>query len=124
MRTPLLAKELEAVLASGSAPRRVDILNRITDLFLFGADRYSPDQVRLFDDVIERLLPAVDAKARARLAERLAPLADAPDAVNSGCRGGRSLSEDPGQVNVGGMNIISDDVGNNLHPISAAGAAC
>ena len=81
MRTPLLAKELEAVLASGSAPRRVDILNRITDLFLFGADRYSPDQVRVFDDVIERLLPAVDAKARARLAERLAPIANAPGGV-------------------------------------------
>ena len=41
--------------------------NRITDLFLFGAERYSLDQVRLFDDVIGRLLPAVDAKARARL---------------------------------------------------------
>ena len=81
MRTPLLAKELEAVLASGSAPRRVDILNRITDLFLFGAERYSPDQVRLFDDVIGRLLPAVDAKARTRLAERLAPIANAPGGV-------------------------------------------
>jgi hypothetical protein len=37
MRTPQLAEELEAVLVSGSATRRTDILNRVTDLFIYGA---------------------------------------------------------------------------------------
>src|SRR5262249_48017792 len=74
MRTPSLAEELEAVVASGSAARRRDILSRVTDLFVFDAARYSPDQVRLFGDVMAR-------RARARLAERLAPFATAPAAV-------------------------------------------
>jgi len=54
MRTPQLAEELEAVLVSGSATRRTDILNRVTDLFIYGAARYSPEQVGLFGDVMAR----------------------------------------------------------------------
>ncbi len=78
MRTPQLAEELEAVLVSGSATRRTDILNRVTDLFIYGAARYSPEQVGLFGDVMARLLHGVDAGARARLAERLGPIVNAP----------------------------------------------
>lgn len=78
MRTSSLAEELEAVAASGSAARRSDILCRITDLFVHDAGRYSPDQVRLFGDVMARLARGMDAPARARLAERLAPIAIAP----------------------------------------------
>lgn len=78
MRTSSLAEELEAVAASGSAARRSDILSRITDLFVHDAGRYSPDQVRLFGDVMARLARGMDAPARARLAERLAPIAIAP----------------------------------------------
>jgi uncharacterized protein (DUF2336 family) len=81
MRIPLLAQELEAALDSSGVPRRIDILNRITDLFILSAARYSPDQIRLFDDVIGRLLTGVDAKARAGLAKRLAPIANAPSGV-------------------------------------------
>jgi uncharacterized protein (DUF2336 family) len=81
MRIPLLAQELEAALASGGVPRRIEILNRIVDLFILSAERYSPDQIRLFDDVIGRLLTGVDAKARAGLAKRLAPIANAPSGV-------------------------------------------
>jgi uncharacterized protein (DUF2336 family) len=78
MRTPQLAEELEAVLVSGSATRRTDILNRVTDLFIYGAARYSPEQVDLFGDVMVRLLHGMEAGARARLAERLAPIVNAP----------------------------------------------
>jgi uncharacterized protein (DUF2336 family) len=81
MRSLLLGEELEAALACGSPARRADILNRVADLFIFGADRYSPDQVQLFDDVMMRLLRGVDALARAGLAERLAPVANAPSTV-------------------------------------------
>ena len=78
MRNPSLAEELEAVVASGNATRRSDILGRITDLFVYDAARYSPDQVRLFGDVMARLARGMGAEARARLAERLAPIGNAP----------------------------------------------
>jgi uncharacterized protein (DUF2336 family) len=78
MRTSSLAEELEAVAASGSAARRSDILSRITDLFVHDAARYSPDQIRLFGDVMARLTRGMGPQARARLAERLAPIGTAP----------------------------------------------
>jgi uncharacterized protein (DUF2336 family) len=78
MRTPSLAEELEAVAALGSTARRSDILSRVTDLFIYDAKRYSPDQVRLFGDVMTRLARGMGTEARARLAERLAPVATAP----------------------------------------------
>jgi uncharacterized protein (DUF2336 family) len=78
MRSPSLAEELEAVAASGSTARRSDILSRVTDLFIYDAKRYSPDQVRLFGDVMARLARGMGTEARARLAERLAPVATAP----------------------------------------------
>jgi len=78
MRNPSLAEELEAVVASGSAARRSDILGRVTDLFVYDAARYSPDQVRLFGDVMARLARGMGTEARARLAERLAPIGSAP----------------------------------------------
>ncbi len=78
MRNPSLAEELEAVVASGSVSRRSDILSRVTDLFIYDAARYSPDQVRLFGDVMERLARGMGNEARARLAERLAPIGSAP----------------------------------------------
>jgi uncharacterized protein (DUF2336 family) len=78
MRNPSLAEELEAVVASGSTARRSDILSRVTDLFVYEASRYSPDQVRLFGDVMTRLARGMGTEARARLAERLAPIGSAP----------------------------------------------
>jgi uncharacterized protein (DUF2336 family) len=78
MRNPSLAEELEAVVASGSLSRRSDILSRVTDLFIYDAARYSPDQVRLFGDVMTRLARGMGSEARARLAERLAPIGSAP----------------------------------------------
>ena len=78
MRNPSLADELEAVVASGSAARRTDILSRVTDLFVYDAARYSPDQVLLFGDVMARLARGMGAEARVRLAGRLAPIGNAP----------------------------------------------
>ena len=78
MRNPSLAEDSEAVVASGSAARRSDILSRVTDLFVYDATRYSPDQVRLFGDVMARLARGIGSEARVRLAERLAPIGSAP----------------------------------------------
>lgn len=73
-----LLVEIEGTLASGSAVRQAEILRRVTDLFLGGADNYSDAQVDVFDGVILRLAARIETKARAELANRLAPVANAP----------------------------------------------
>jgi uncharacterized protein (DUF2336 family) len=78
MRTLPLIDELEAALNSGTDSRRIEMLTRITDLFVGGASRYSDEQIGVFDDVMVRLVSTIEAKARAKLAHRLAPIANAP----------------------------------------------
>ncbi len=77
---PLIA-ELEAALASGADMRRTEMLARITELFVGGAARYSEEQIGVFDDVMVRLASTVEADARAKLALRLAPIANAPSSL-------------------------------------------
>jgi uncharacterized protein (DUF2336 family) len=81
LRTLPLIDELEAALTSGTNARRIEMLTRITDLFVGGAARYSEDQIGVFDDVMVRLVSTIEAKARAKLAHRLAPIANAPSSV-------------------------------------------
>lgn len=81
LQTDVLISELEKALTSGSAAHRFEILSRITDLFFAGASRYSAEQVKLFDEVIAKLVSAIEPMARARLSERLAPARNAPAGV-------------------------------------------
>jgi uncharacterized protein (DUF2336 family) len=81
MGTLPLLDELEAALASGTNVRRIEMLTRITDLFVGGAPRFSEDQIGLFDDVMVRLVATIEAKARAKLAHRLALITNAPASV-------------------------------------------
>ena len=76
-----LIAEIEGAIASGSSERRVETLRRVTDLFLVRADDYSEIQVDLFDDVISRLAHRIETKAREELANRLAPVGNAPREV-------------------------------------------
>jgi uncharacterized protein (DUF2336 family) len=77
-RTLPLIDELEAALSSGTNSRRIEMLTRITDLFVGGAGRYSEEQIGIFDDVMVRLVSTIEAQARAKLSHRLAPIANAP----------------------------------------------
>jgi hypothetical protein len=52
-----LIVELEDVITSGSSEKRLDMLRRVTDLFLGDADRLNEAQVGAFDDVLCDLLP-------------------------------------------------------------------
>jgi uncharacterized protein (DUF2336 family) len=82
MTVPIsLLEELESALAVGTAEKRLQTLWRVTDLFLASAGRYSEEQIGLFDDVLTKLAAAIEAKARAKLASRLASVADAPPKV-------------------------------------------
>jgi uncharacterized protein (DUF2336 family) len=76
-----LINDLERALAAGTNAQRIAMLTRITDLFIADADRYSADQVNLFDEVISKLARAIEAKARAKLAIRLAQVPNAPTGV-------------------------------------------
>lgn len=75
---PDLIGELEAATHDGDVGRRADALRRLTDLFLSGWSRYSEDQVELFDEVMCHLCVEVEIAVRIAMAERLAPLANAP----------------------------------------------
>jgi uncharacterized protein (DUF2336 family) len=81
MRSLPLIDELEAALTSGTNSRHIEMLTRITDLFVGGAARYSEEQIGIFDDVMVRLVSTIEAKARAKLAQRLAAIANAPSSV-------------------------------------------
>ncbi len=85
MRTLPLLDELEAALASGTNARRIEMLTRITDLFVGGAPRLSEDQIGVFDDVMVRLVTTIEAKARAKLSHRLAPIAQRAHHTSSTC---------------------------------------
>jgi uncharacterized protein (DUF2336 family) len=81
MRTQPVFDELEAALTSGSDTRRMDMLERIADLFVSGSAHYSEDQIALFDDVMMRLINTIGTQPCAELARRLAPIANAPTNV-------------------------------------------
>src|SRR5262245_8756244 len=76
-----LIDELERALSAGSNAQRIEMLSRVTDLFLASAGRYSHEQINLFDSVIAKPAAAIEAKARAKLAARLANVPDAPTGV-------------------------------------------
>ncbi len=76
-----LLPELEDVVQHGSADKRAKTLDRITSLFLDGAEKFKPEHVALFDDVIGCLIEAIEVKALAELAHRLAPVPNAPQRV-------------------------------------------
>jgi uncharacterized protein (DUF2336 family) len=78
MAVSALIPELEDVIQSGSAERRTQALQKITDLFLHGADQFNEAHVDLFDDVFGRLINEIEAKARSELSNRLAPVDNAP----------------------------------------------
>ena len=70
--------EIEGTFATGSAEKQAEIVRRVTDLFLAGADTYSDLHVDVFDSVISRLAEKIETKARVELAHRLAPADNAP----------------------------------------------
>jgi uncharacterized protein (DUF2336 family) len=67
-----LIEELELVLKDGSAEWRVRTLQRLSDLLLSCAERLSPSQIGVFDDVLIRLLDCVGADSLAKLSGALA----------------------------------------------------
>ena len=76
-----LLPELEDVVQHGSAEKRAETLRRITTLFLDGAAAFNDEHVAVFDDVIGYLIEEIETRALAELAQRLAPVPNAPMGV-------------------------------------------
>jgi len=73
-----LIDEVEASFRSGTASSRADVLRRITDLFLAGADTFEEQQVGVFDDVLCGLIDKIEREAVAELSQDIAELPRAP----------------------------------------------
>ena len=73
-----LIDQLNITMTAGGEDQRRRILERVTDLFAAGSRGYSGDQIALFDDVLQELAAEIEVKARARLAQRMAHIGNAP----------------------------------------------
>jgi uncharacterized protein (DUF2336 family) len=73
-----LIAELEATAKDGAPERRTRILQGVAELFVSAADRLNPDQIKVFDDVLVRLMERMDARRLAELSSTLAEVALAP----------------------------------------------
>jgi uncharacterized protein (DUF2336 family) len=78
-----LIDELEAVVVNRNIGSRVDVLRRVTDLFVTGSGRFNDEQLALFDDVMSRLVDEIESSARATFGRRLATIAGAPPKISS-----------------------------------------
>src|SRR5262249_10711277 len=66
-------------LVRGDDPnRRAEAARRIAELFLQGASGFRPEHVEFFDGILIGLVPHTELVVRADIAERLAPVANAP----------------------------------------------
>jgi uncharacterized protein (DUF2336 family) len=70
--------ELDDALASGTSEQRVNMLRRVTDLFLIDANRLNDEQIGVFDDVLCRLIDRVESRTLAQISKSLAPIDSAP----------------------------------------------
>jgi len=57
---------------------RAAVLRRVTDLFMINGTGFSEEHIAMFDDVMSRLVAAIDTSARAEFGERLARCPSAP----------------------------------------------
>ena len=79
--SPAIIDELESALKLGSTDRRIEVLQRITDLFVNNAANFSAEQVTLFDDVMGRLVKEIENRAMVELSSRLASIPNAPAGI-------------------------------------------
>ena len=73
-----LITELDATLRKIPDARQLVILQRVTDLFLVGADGYNDEQIAIFDDVICRLIENIGQPALVELSDRLSSVGKGP----------------------------------------------
>ena len=70
--------EVESALHQASADKRVEVLRKVTDLFVGEAEHFTQDQTALFDSVLGQLVSHIESRAAVELSRRLAPITNAP----------------------------------------------
>jgi uncharacterized protein (DUF2336 family) len=73
-----LATEIKEALDGAPPSRHEAILHDMTELFLEGAERYSREQIAVFDEVLLAIIEHNERDALIELSRRLAPCAKAP----------------------------------------------
>ena len=82
-----LFAELENLIKAGSPERRIQILRRVTGLFLSDADRLNEHHIGVFDEVLVRLMACADSQTLATLSAAFADVQFMPKGtVRSRCR--------------------------------------
>jgi uncharacterized protein (DUF2336 family) len=79
--TSALVSELESAADNGTSERRVQMLRKVTDLFLSEAARLTERQIGVFDDVLVRLMERIEAQALAEFSVTISDSAVAPRGV-------------------------------------------
>lgn len=64
--------EIEGPIAKASRGRRSEMLRKMTDLFINGADQFTGEDISVFDGVLGRLATEIELSARELLAKQLA----------------------------------------------------
>jgi uncharacterized protein (DUF2336 family) len=77
-RAASIITEVEFALHDASNAKRLDVLRRVTDLFVADAETITTEQTALFDGVIGQLISHIESRALVELSGRLAPIANAP----------------------------------------------
>ena len=67
-----LIDELEAAIAKQDLHRRAAVMRRLTDFFIVDSVGLSEEHIAMFDDVMSRLIVAIDRSARAEFGDMLA----------------------------------------------------
>jgi len=77
---PLLSL-LEDVVEHGPPRRRAEMLKRVTNHFVDGANAFTEEHVQIFDEVFDQLVAKIEEKARVELSIRLAAVGNAPPRI-------------------------------------------
>lgn len=73
-----LIDELEEAISRQDLRHRAAVMRRITDLFIMNGAGFSEEHIAMFDDVMSRLIVAIDSSARAEFGDVLARHPNAP----------------------------------------------
>ncbi len=73
-----LIDELEDAIAHADLRHRATVMRRLTDLFIMNGAGFSEEHVAMFDEVMSRLVTAIDSSARAEFGDLLATNPNAP----------------------------------------------
>ena len=72
---------LEAAIDRAPHERRVENLQRVTDLFIAGAECYSEEAIVIFDRLLRRLIQEIETAVLVQISDRLAPIRKAPAGI-------------------------------------------